>query len=456
MRIDPESMRHDFGRIRQALPGRCFGDQGLDGIPMRHRVSGLPVRKGIRRMIMAFMAGIGMIGLLWLSLRHNGLWLQFSPPTPFSLSVAAVSTGSQREEAEAIVARIDGEPVYWSEWEQVQKIDQVMSRLASVPPSDPETVLQRLIRQRVVLRIAARERIQIGEEAARERLADLLNAWGVDEKVLEDTLVVSGLSRNDLVEEIRRLLIVERAMQSLSERANMAPEDWLASQLARVQVSIYRIPNNVTVRSDRAAREVSSSESGAPPVGSAVGQQAPDFALQSLDGEILRLSAFRGRPVVLYFWTTWCPVCRQESPKIRDLMLRSSDRDVLVIGVNLREDRETVARYVKSFSLSFPVLLDLNGSAAGMYRITGVPTLLFIDRAGVIRARHVGPVRQEQWNAYLDDIFQSSGDPGGGTRGLAARPAPDFELPREDGSLVRLRDLLGRSSVVLIFYRGPG
>ena len=114
---------------------------------------------------------------------------------------------------------------------------------------------------------------------------------------------------------------------------------------------------------------------------------APDFTVLDKDGNEVRLSDFRGKPVVLNFWASWCPPCKGEMPEFNDVYGQVG-QDVTFVMVDLvdgqRETKETGAQFVKDQGLSFPVYFDVTGDAATAYGITAIPTTVFIDRDGNI------------------------------------------------------------------------
>jgi thiol-disulfide isomerase/thioredoxin len=122
-----------------------------------------------------------------------------------------------------------------------------------------------------------------------------------------------------------------------------------------------------------------------------VGELAPTFTARTLQGETVSLEDFRGRVVVLNFWATWCGPCRVEMPELERYQARLGDR-VVVLGVNMHEPTDVLAPFVRQHDLTFPILPDESGAIAAPYRVTGLPTSIILDRAGVVRARIVGPM----------------------------------------------------------------
>ncbi len=137
------------------------------------------------------------------------------------------------------------------------------------------------------------------------------------------------------------------------------------------------------------------------PVGTRVGQIAPDFRLKDLSGKEVALSDFRGKVVILNFWATWCGPCRSEIPAIRAVSERYKEYDLTVVAVDLGETSGTVSSFVKDFDMQFPVLLDTNISVARQYGIFSIPTTLFLDGQGVIREAHTGIMTQ----SYIEQVL---------------------------------------------------
>lgn len=119
--------------------------------------------------------------------------------------------------------------------------------------------------------------------------------------------------------------------------------------------------------------------------------EAPDFSLPSLDGDPVTLSALRGQVVFLNFWATWCPPCREEMPSIERLHRELRIEGLAVLALDVGESPAVVARFVESFRLSFPVLLDADSEVSRRYGISGLPTTVLVDRSGRVVGGAVGP-----------------------------------------------------------------
>ncbi|MCY4391220.1 MAG: TlpA disulfide reductase family protein [Chloroflexi bacterium] len=127
-----------------------------------------------------------------------------------------------------------------------------------------------------------------------------------------------------------------------------------------------------------------------------VGQPAPDFALRNArDPErVVRLSDFRGTPVVLNWYASWCGPCRREIPDFQKAY-DALDGEVVFIGVNLAEDADQAVGLLDVFVAKYPALLDEDGEIAAHYRLPGMPTTFFIDADGIVQSSGAGLIVEE-------------------------------------------------------------
>lgn len=139
--------------------------------------------------------------------------------------------------------------------------------------------------------------------------------------------------------------------------------------------------------------------------GPLVDKAAPDFRLTSLDGTPVSLSDFRGRPVVLNFWASWCGPCREEAPLFRELSERQGAGGLAVVGILFEEKNEQNARdFIREYALAYPNLRDQNLNTAIDYGVGAIPETFFIDKDGVIRYKDKGGLDRARLNAGLKTI----------------------------------------------------
>ena len=126
------------------------------------------------------------------------------------------------------------------------------------------------------------------------------------------------------------------------------------------------------------------------PVDGITGKNAPDFTLKDISGKDIRLSSFKGSPVLLNFWATWCPYCRKERAELDSLYKEFRDSGLIIISVATDKSVQTVKRFIEKSPADYIVLTDKDGETASTYNVSGLPTSFLIDRDGKIRNKFVG------------------------------------------------------------------
>lgn len=117
---------------------------------------------------------------------------------------------------------------------------------------------------------------------------------------------------------------------------------------------------------------------------------APDFQFRMPDGNVTFLSDLKGKTVLLNFWAVSCPYCVQEMPYLQQAYDSLSSQGVVILGINTGESEKTVAKFINSKNLSFPVLLDPDYYASSLYGAQYLPTTYLIDKAGNISNVKIG------------------------------------------------------------------
>ena len=135
-----------------------------------------------------------------------------------------------------------------------------------------------------------------------------------------------------------------------------------------------------------------------------VGSVAPDLTATTVDGRTIRLSDLRGRSVWLTFGASWCQPCRAENPDIQAAYERSGAAGLAVVAVFIAEDPAVVEEYVALIGLTYSKIADPDRRLTYAFGIVGIPTHVFIDRAGIIRQVKLGTLSPEGMTAQLEDL----------------------------------------------------
>ena len=136
---------------------------------------------------------------------------------------------------------------------------------------------------------------------------------------------------------------------------------------------------------------------------------APDFSLQSPDGETLTLSELRGRPVLLNLWASWCGPCRAEMPAMEAVYQEYRDQGFVVVAVNAtnQDNLPAAVGFAEELGLSFPILVDQAGEVSALYQLRALPSSYFIGRDGKIREVVIGgPMAEALLRTRVEDLLE--------------------------------------------------
>jgi thiol-disulfide isomerase/thioredoxin len=132
-------------------------------------------------------------------------------------------------------------------------------------------------------------------------------------------------------------------------------------------------------------------------------EPASDFTLTSLEGEEVSLSDFLGMPVMINFWATWCPPCKEEMPIIQRF-LEEYQGDFIVLAVNVGEKEDIVREFAEENDFDFVFLPDPANATAFTYGVYAYPTSVFIDEEGMLQSVYIGELNDELLSAYLQEM----------------------------------------------------
>ncbi len=125
--------------------------------------------------------------------------------------------------------------------------------------------------------------------------------------------------------------------------------------------------------------------------GIAVGDKAPDFTLQTVSGEKVKLSDYKGKKVFLNFWATWCPPCKEEMPHMQSFYEEKPEH-VEILAVNFEESQQRITDFTDQYGLTFPVLMDKEGKVSEAYEIYTIPTTYVLNEDGTVSQKIIGPM----------------------------------------------------------------
>ncbi len=117
---------------------------------------------------------------------------------------------------------------------------------------------------------------------------------------------------------------------------------------------------------------------------------APDFSLLDMDGTVYRLSAYRGQIVVVNFWATWCPPCREEMPSMQRAWEQLRPDGIVMLGINVGEDADTIFQFTADYPVAFPLPMDIDSAVTGQWPVRGLPTTFVVDPAGRLVYQAIG------------------------------------------------------------------
>ncbi|MEC8986524.1 MAG: TlpA disulfide reductase family protein [Chloroflexota bacterium] len=139
-----------------------------------------------------------------------------------------------------------------------------------------------------------------------------------------------------------------------------------------------------------------------------IGRRAPEFLADSINGKPLSLSNYPESPIILNFWASWCPPCRDETPHFEKIWRLYKEKDVVVIGINVQDDLNSANEYISEFDVTFINGMDKNGRIMVDYGVTGLPVTFFLDREGMIIGRWVGSIGASSLESRVEALENGS------------------------------------------------
>jgi len=138
---------------------------------------------------------------------------------------------------------------------------------------------------------------------------------------------------------------------------------------------------------------------------------AKSFTLESLEGnEEISLEDFKGKPLVVNFWATWCGPCKEEMPFFERTWKEYKDKGIVFIGIDVMDDKENAQEFIEKLGISYTNLYDPSGKTSNSYGVVALPATFFIDKNGDIAVKHYGSFlgkdAEKAFKSYLEDIIE--------------------------------------------------
>ena len=132
-----------------------------------------------------------------------------------------------------------------------------------------------------------------------------------------------------------------------------------------------------------------------------------DFTLKDMNGNTVRLADFKGKPILLNFWATWCAPCKEEIPELNDLYARFKDKGLAIIGISVDDDEPTLREFSKQFPMSYTVVTarEQEDALEAAGPVWGYPTTFFIGRDGSICGKHMGPATKADFEREIKSLL---------------------------------------------------
>ena len=132
---------------------------------------------------------------------------------------------------------------------------------------------------------------------------------------------------------------------------------------------------------------------------------APDFSLTGFDGREATLSDLRGQVVIINFWASWCPPCREEAAYLEQTWRKYKDKGVVFIGVDYVDTEKEALAYIQEFDITYINGPDIGTRVSQAYNIQGVPETFFVAKNGELRGVHIGPLKSPQLDEKIEELL---------------------------------------------------
>lgn len=304
------------------------------------------------------------------------------------------TASNQPENANPVVAQINNLELTLSDLNRELAFDRAIYLLTTGKELTQQDPVEKLERLSTTLLIDQQAR-QAGISATEAEIAAALENFTQTRNITTDTLQAAlqqqGYTLDDFKQNLARTIRAEKYLTRVIFADAQTPEQ----QTEKLAALVTELQQNANIK-------ILYQPPKEAPV---VGAMAPNFTLTNLNGKEVSLSQFRGRPVILNFWATWCVPCRREMPALQQAFQTHQPDGLAVLAINLKEDAALVEPFVDELGLSFEILYDSQGEVNKTYTVAGLPRTIFIDRQGVIQHIQVGELQEILLQGFLGRIL---------------------------------------------------
>jgi cytochrome c biogenesis protein CcmG/thiol:disulfide interchange protein DsbE len=290
------------------------------------------------------------------------------------------------------VARVNGTFIYQADVEKqlnfIKFLNELYSRTDTTEPNST-SILEDMIVDQLEIQDARKAGITATATEIDKATNSALTSAGHDMPQAEAMLAKHSLTLADMRTYSEGSLLIGKNRQRITAIARNESESqnllntWFQSLVDDSTVDRFKAP-------------------GAGPA-PRVGAEAPDFTLKDLSGNEIKLSTLRGKPVMINFWATWCPPCREEIPVITKMYHETEGGTKYeILGVATSPfDTSTLKAFGDEFTMDFPLLPDVGSNVVNSYHVLPIPTTFFVDKDGIIRFIQAGGVTREMMEKWL-------------------------------------------------------
>jgi peroxiredoxin len=289
------------------------------------------------------------------------------------------------------VARVNGEFIYDHDVEHQVNFQSFLNDVYKTPATDPPSAasaLEDLITDMMQVQDAKRAGQTPPESLITQDIQSMEASAGLTETRLINILAKYHLAMADLRAFSGKALLVKQYVEDKvtagaksGTNYNNLYNNWLSNLATTGKIERFKAAG-----------------SGPAP---RLDAEAPDFTLKDMSGNTVKLSSLRGKPVMINFWATWCPPCRDEIPVITSMYNGThTSSNYEILGIATQSDDATVRAFSQELKMDFPLLPDVESRVVSLYHVLPIPTTFFIDKDGIIRLIQTGAVTRplmEKW-----------------------------------------------------------